>query len=142
MLSIVIFTIIIGVAVLSLENALLRPVKLLLSAIQEVCMTVVKWSMLLVPIAVFGLMAQLTSSVGLSSLIRSNLLCWGRLARSIIIGNFLFRTDCTSWKNKPIAFPKKNKGCSIIGLFNHKLCGCDALISTNSRRRTKGGQDH
>ena len=68
MLSIVIFTIIIGVAVLSLENDLLRPVKLLLSAIQEVCMTVVKWSMLLVPIAVFGLMAQLTSSVGLSSL--------------------------------------------------------------------------
>jgi len=68
MLSIVIFTIIIGVAVLSLENALLRPVKLLLSAIQEVCMTVVKWSMLLVPVAVFGLMAQLTSSVGLSSL--------------------------------------------------------------------------
>lgn len=68
MLSIVIFTIIIGVAVLSLEEALLRPVKLVLSAIQEVCMTVVKWSMLLVPIAVFGLMAQLTSSVGLSSL--------------------------------------------------------------------------
>jgi len=68
MLSIVIFTIIIGVAVLSLEAALLRPVKVLLSAIQEVCMTVVKWSMLLVPVAVFGLMAQLTSSVGLSSL--------------------------------------------------------------------------
>lgn len=68
MLSIVIFTIIIGVAVLSLKAALLRPVKVLLSAIQEVCMTVVKWSMLLVPIAVFGLMAQLTSSVGLSSL--------------------------------------------------------------------------
>jgi len=68
MLSIVIFTIIIGVAVLSLEESLLRPVKLVLSAIQEVCMTVVKWSMLLVPIAVFGLMAQLTSSVGLNSL--------------------------------------------------------------------------
>ena len=68
MLSIVIFTIIIGVAVLSLEATLLRPVKILLSAIQEVCMTVVKWSMLLVPVAVFGLMAQLTSSVGLSSL--------------------------------------------------------------------------
>ncbi|MGY8913537.1 MAG: dicarboxylate/amino acid:cation symporter [Flavobacteriales bacterium] len=68
MLSIVIFTIIIGVAVLSLNAALLRPVKILLSAIQEVCMTVVKWSMLLVPVAVFGLMVQLTSSVGLSSL--------------------------------------------------------------------------
>lgn len=68
MLSIVIFTIIIGIAVLLLPDNLLRPVKLLLSAIQEICMTVVKWAMLLVPIAVFGLMAQLTSSVGLSSL--------------------------------------------------------------------------
>ncbi|SHM89439.1 Na+/H+-dicarboxylate symporter [Cyclobacterium lianum] len=68
MLSIVIFTIIIGVAVLSLPSDLLRPVRLLLSAIQEICMTVVKWAMLLVPVAVFGLMAQLTSSVGLSSL--------------------------------------------------------------------------
>ncbi len=46
----------------------LKPVKLLLGAIQEICMTVVKWAMLLVPIAVFGLMAQLTSSVGLNSL--------------------------------------------------------------------------
>ena len=68
MLAIVIFTIIIGVAVLSLPSNLLRPVKMLLSAIQEICMTVVKWAMLLVPLAVFGLMAQLTSSVGLSSL--------------------------------------------------------------------------
>lgn len=68
MLSIVIFTIIIGVAVLSLTDDMLRPVKLLLSAVQEICMTVVKWAMLLVPVAVFGLMAQLTSSVGLNSL--------------------------------------------------------------------------
>ena len=68
MLSIVIFTIIIGVAVLSLPDDLLKPVKLLLGAVQEICMTVVKWAMLLVPIAVFGLMAQLTSSIGLNSL--------------------------------------------------------------------------
>lgn len=68
MLSIVIFTIVIGVAVLSLPNDLLKPVKLLLGTVQEICMTVVKWAMLLVPVAVFGLMAQLTSSVGLNSL--------------------------------------------------------------------------
>ena len=68
MLSIVIFTIIIGVAVLTLPEYLLSPVKLLLGAIQEICMTVVKWAMKLVPLAVFGLMAQLTSSVGLNSL--------------------------------------------------------------------------
>jgi len=69
MLSIVIFTIIVGVAVLSLPERMLAPVKLLLGAIQEICMIVVRWAMLLVPLAVFGLMAQLTSSVGLSSLV-------------------------------------------------------------------------
>jgi Na+/H+-dicarboxylate symporter len=37
-------------------------------AIQEICMTVVSWSMKLVPYAVFGLIAQLVSSVGIESL--------------------------------------------------------------------------
>lgn len=69
MLSIVIFTVIIGIAVLTLPTDLLRPVKLILSAVQEICMTVVKWAMRLVPIAVFGLMAQLTSNLGMQSLI-------------------------------------------------------------------------
>lgn len=68
MLPIVIFTIIIGVAVLMLPKKLLHPVNLMLSAIQEICMIVVNWAMVLVPIAVFGLMVQLTSSVGISSL--------------------------------------------------------------------------
>lgn len=68
MLPIVIFTIIIGVAVLMLPSKLLHPVKLMLSAIQEICMIVVNWAMVLVPVAVFGLMVQLTSSVGISSL--------------------------------------------------------------------------
>ena len=68
MLSIVIFTIIIGVAVVQLSDKAKSPILKLLSAIQEICMTVVKWAMKLVPIAVFGLMAQLTLSVGIDSL--------------------------------------------------------------------------
>ena len=68
MLSIVIFTIIIGVAVTQLSDNAKSPILKLLSAIQEICMTVVKWAMRMVPIAVFGLMAQLTLSVGIDSL--------------------------------------------------------------------------
>ncbi len=68
MLSIVIFTIIIGVAITQLSDKAKSPILKLLSAIQEICMTVVKWAMRLVPIAVFGLMAQLTLSVGIDSL--------------------------------------------------------------------------
>jgi len=68
MLSIVIFTVIIGIALISLSAESQRPVMTLLSAVQEICMTVVKWAMRLVPVAVFGLMAKLGSSTGIQSI--------------------------------------------------------------------------
>jgi Na+/H+-dicarboxylate symporter len=41
----------------------------LLGSLQEVCMTVVRWAMLLAPVAVFGLLAQLTAKLGLDALL-------------------------------------------------------------------------
>jgi Na+/H+-dicarboxylate symporter len=41
----------------------------LLGSLQEVCMTVVRWAMWLAPIAVFGLLAQLTAKLGLHALL-------------------------------------------------------------------------
>ncbi|WP_025663238.1 dicarboxylate/amino acid:cation symporter [Aquimarina megaterium] len=114
MLSIVIFTIIIGVAVLSLENTLLRPVKLLLSAIQEVCMTVVKWSMLLVPIAVFGLMAQLTSSVGLSSLSGLTYYVGVVLFGLLLLVIFYLCLVALLGKSNPFQFLKKIKDVQLL----------------------------
>jgi Na+/H+-dicarboxylate symporter len=114
MLSIVIFTIIIGVAVLSLPDDLLKPVKLLLSAIQEICMTVVKWAMLLVPVAVFGLMAQLTSSVGLSSLTGLGyyvlIVLLGLLILVIV---YLFLVGMLS-HNNPFQFLKKIRDVQLL----------------------------
>lgn len=68
MLSIVIFTLIIGIALLQIENKLSDPIIGILQGIQEICMTVVKWAMRIVPAAVFGLMAQLTANTGFESL--------------------------------------------------------------------------
>ncbi len=68
MLSIVIFTIIIGLAIMQLSATTVGPIIQLLYAIQEVCMTVVSWAMRLVPVAVFGLLAQLSASIGLDGL--------------------------------------------------------------------------
>jgi Na+/H+-dicarboxylate symporter len=114
MLSIVIFTIIIGVAVLSLESALLRPVKLLLGAIQEVCMTVVKWSMLLVPVAVFGLMAQLTSSVGLSSLSGLAYYVGVVLLGLLLLVIFYLGLIVIIGKRNPIHFLKKIRDVQLL----------------------------
>jgi Na+/H+-dicarboxylate symporter len=68
MLSIVIFTIIIGIALLQLQKKVAEPVQNLLYAIQKICMIIVGWAMRIVPLAVFGLMVQLVSSLGLDGL--------------------------------------------------------------------------
>ncbi len=66
MLGVVIFTIIIGVAITQLKKDAARPIIRFTESIQKVCMIVVSWAMLLVPYAVFGLMAALLSRIGVS----------------------------------------------------------------------------
>ncbi|MCR9258745.1 MAG: dicarboxylate/amino acid:cation symporter [Pseudomonadaceae bacterium] len=69
MLQIVIFGVIVGVALVSMPPQQSKPLLDLLESLQQVCMTVVKWAMLVAPIAVFGLMARLTSQIGLEALL-------------------------------------------------------------------------
>ena len=64
MFQIVIFAIVVGVAILGMERESRKPVLKLLNSIKEISMTVIGWSMQLAPLAVFGLMARLTLSVG------------------------------------------------------------------------------
>ncbi|WP_033960362.1 dicarboxylate/amino acid:cation symporter [Psychroserpens jangbogonensis] len=61
MLGVVIFTIIIGVAITQLNRQTAEPIIRFSEAIQKICMIVVSWAMMLVPYAVFGLMAALLS---------------------------------------------------------------------------------
>ncbi len=69
MLQIVIFAIFIGIALLSMAPQQSRPLLDLLGSLQDVCMTVVKWAMRIAPLAVFGLLANLTATVGFDVLI-------------------------------------------------------------------------
>tara|TARA_R110002033_G_scaffold169897_1_gene211173 strand:+ start:595 stop:1923 length:1329 start_codon:yes stop_codon:yes gene_type:complete len=64
MLGVVIFTIIIGVAITQLNNDTARPIIRFAEAVQKICMIVVSWAMMLVPYAVFGLVAALLSKIG------------------------------------------------------------------------------
>ncbi len=65
MLGVVIFTVIIGVAITQLKYETSRPMIRFCESIQKICMIVVSWAMLLIPYAVFGLMAALLSKIGL-----------------------------------------------------------------------------
>lgn len=68
MLSIVIFTLIIGVAITQLKKTTVNPMIRFVEAIQKICMVIVGWAMRLVPYAVFGLMAALLSRTGIGVL--------------------------------------------------------------------------
>ena len=69
MLQIVIFSVIFGIALVSMVPQQSKPMLELLGSLQEICMTIVRWAMRLAPFAVFGLMAQLTTKIGLSALL-------------------------------------------------------------------------
>lgn len=68
MLQIIIFAIVFGIALVSMAPKQAKPMLDLLGSLQEVCMTVVRFAMKLAPFAVFGLMAQLATKIGISAL--------------------------------------------------------------------------
>lgn len=69
MLQIVIFSVIFGIALVSMQPKQSRPMLDLLGSLQDICMTIVRWAMKLAPFAVFGLMAQLTTTIGVVALL-------------------------------------------------------------------------
>ena len=68
LLGVIMFTMIFGVALLFVNKRRKHQAVDLLHTLQDISMRVVKWAMFLVPIAVFGLMTQVTSQVGLDAL--------------------------------------------------------------------------
>ncbi|MEX0962851.1 MAG: dicarboxylate/amino acid:cation symporter [Pseudohongiellaceae bacterium] len=84
MLQIVIFSVIFGIALVSMAPSQSKPMLELLGSLQEICMTIVRWAMRLAPVAVFGLMAQLTTKIGLSAL-----LAMGYYVFTVLLGLFI-----------------------------------------------------
>ena len=83
MLSIIVFAIIVGVSMISLPKQSSQPILDLLESVQKITMKVVSWAMRLAPFAAFGLMAAITSKVGLSALTGL-----GAYMTTVIIGLF------------------------------------------------------
>lgn len=80
MLQVVLFAIIIGLALVAIPPRQAQPIISLMGSLQEVCMTVVRWAMCLAPLAVFGLLAQITIKVGLDVL----------MGMAVYVGTVLF----------------------------------------------------
>lgn len=64
MLEVVIFSVIFGVALLSLEKQKSKPLLDILDSVLLACLSIVNWTMRLAPFAVYGLLTQVTSRLG------------------------------------------------------------------------------
>ncbi|MCG8401035.1 MAG: dicarboxylate/amino acid:cation symporter, partial [Firmicutes bacterium] len=69
MLQVVLFAVIFGLALVTMKNEQAKPLLDFLGATQEVTMIVVRWAMVLAPVAVFGLLAQTAMQTGLDALL-------------------------------------------------------------------------
>ena len=68
MLQVILFAAVLGAALLSIPAVQSKPLFDLLNALQEVSLRIVSWAMLLAPLAVFGLIAQLVANLGIEVL--------------------------------------------------------------------------
>lgn len=69
MLQIVIFSILFGIALLSIHPARAKPFLDIAMSLQEVAMKIVSWAMMIAPLAVFGLLTEITAKLGFDAIL-------------------------------------------------------------------------
>jgi Na+/H+-dicarboxylate symporter len=114
MLGIVIFSILIGIAVLQLNRTKLDIMIKMVNTIQQITIIIISWAMKIVPIAVFGMMAALMARVGISAL-----QSLGYYILVVLIGLFLillmyFILLMIIPRQNPIGFMKKSKDAILL----------------------------
>jgi len=67
MLQIVVFAILMGVALASIDSVRAKPLLDISKSVQELSMKIVSWAMVIAPLAVLGLLAQITMQVGIDA---------------------------------------------------------------------------
>ncbi len=104
MLGVVIFTIIIGVAITQLKEQTARPIIRFIEATQKICMIVVSWAMMLIPYAVFGLIAALLSRIGIEIFIGLGYYMGVVILGLIVLMIFYMALVTTFTKKNPLKF--------------------------------------
>ena len=69
MLQIVLFSVLVGLALLSLQPKAAKPILEMAGSLQDLTMKIVGWAMRIAPLAVFGLLARQLASTGLGALV-------------------------------------------------------------------------
>lgn len=114
LLGVIIFSIIFGIALLLINKTKRKEATNLLSTLQEISMMVVKWAMYLVPLAVFGLITQVTSQIGISALKGLTMYIITVLLGLLILLIFYYLIVFLFAKKNPFIFMSKIKNAQLL----------------------------
>ncbi len=114
MLQIVVVAIFIGVALVTMQKTVAKPLLDLLGAVQEVSMVVVRWAMYLVPLAVFGLLTQLTARMGLEALLGMGVYVLTVLGALLVAFAFLLTVYALGRRRSPLAFLRSSRDVLLL----------------------------
>jgi Na+/H+-dicarboxylate symporter len=114
MLQVVIIGVIVGIALVSLEKSQSTPMISFLNSMQAICMTVVKWSMSLAPIAVFGLLTKFTLKFGIEALMGMAVYVGTVLASLLILMGFNLLIVFFVARYNPLTFLKAIRDVMLL----------------------------
>jgi Na+/H+-dicarboxylate symporter len=107
MLQVVIFALAFGLALISMPARTAKPMLDFLGSLEEVCMTIVRWVMLMVPLAVFGLIAKVTLQTGLEVLQSLGIYVLTVLAGFVVLLLFYLFIAWALGRRNPLTFLRK-----------------------------------
>ncbi len=137
LLAIVFFAIIFGIALMIISAKKSRPLISLLSSIQSICMTIIKWAMLIAPIAVFGMMIKLTTEFGLSTLLGLGAYVLTVLIGLLILIIFYFVIVFIFAKKTPFEFIRQIKDAQLLAFSTSSSAAVMPLSMKISEEKLK-----
>lgn len=104
MLQIVLFALIFGLALVAMPPKSGKPMLDFLGSLEGICMTIVRWVMVLAPVAVFGLIAKVTMGTGWGILISLGFYVATVLAGFVVLLLFYLILVTVLARRRPLAF--------------------------------------
>lgn len=114
MLQLVVFSIFIGVALVLLNPLHARPLIDLARSVRELSMVIVGWAMLLAPVAVLGLLAQITMQVGVDAILGMSVYVGTVLLGLVLLIALYLVLVWLVGRIRPSVFLSKVKGLQLL----------------------------
>jgi Na+/H+-dicarboxylate symporter len=114
MLQLVLFSVLIGLALLGLRAEAAKPILDLAGSLQELTMKIVGWAMRIAPLAVFGLLARQMASTGLGALLGLAAYIGTFLAGMLILLGVYLLIVRTMGDGKPLRFLRGSRDALLL----------------------------